>query len=152
MLYPKLDLKFFKTVCSYLFSLPLHQCLWSGNSVTTCLLKLNVNYFQINKHPSSICFLVYLPYTLNIGDAEYLCLEKLLTWEETQSHPSIENWIKDLLSMALSLRKRPGFPQVNLSHQEASISLLSLSFRGQTEWKPQSRKTNQTDPMDHSLV
>ena len=43
-------------------------------------------------------------------------------------------------------------PKVILSHQEASISLLSLSIRGQTEWKPQSQKTNQTDHMDHSLV
>ena len=38
---------------------------------------------------------------------------------------------------------------VSLSHQEASISLLSFSIRGQTEWKPQSQKTNH---MDHSLV
>ena len=33
-----------------------------------------------------------------------------------------------------------------------STSLLSLSIRGQTEWKPQSQKTNQTDHMNHSLV
>ena len=38
------------------------------------------------------------------------------------------------------------------SDQEASITLLSLSIRGQTEWKPQSQKTNQTDHMDHSLM
>ena len=43
-------------------------------------------------------------------------------------------------------------PTVNLSQQEASISLLSFSIRGQTEWKPQSQKTNQTDHMDHSLI
>ena len=43
-------------------------------------------------------------------------------------------------------------PSVSLSHQEASISLLSLSIRGQTEWNPQSPKTNQTDHVDHSLV
>ena len=41
---------------------------------------------------------------------------------------------------------------VSLSHQEASISLLSFSIRGQTEWKPQSQKTNQSDHRDHSLV
>ena len=29
--------------------------------------------------------------------------------EGTQSHPSKENWTKDLLSMALSIRKRPSF-------------------------------------------
>ena len=37
----------------------------------------------------------------------------------------------------------PVSPSVSLSHQEASISLLSLSIRGRTEWKPQSQKTNQ---------
>ena len=40
----------------------------------------------------------------------------------------------------------------SLSHQEASISLLALSIRGQTEWKPQSQKTNQSNHMDRSLV
>ena len=33
----------------------------------------------------------------------------------------------------------PVSPSVNLSHQEASISLLSFSIRGQTEWNPQSQ-------------
>ena len=42
-------------------------------------------------------------------------------------------------------------PSGSLSHQEASISLLSFSIRGQTDWKPQSQKTNQSDHMDHSL-
>ena len=46
----------------------------------------------------------------------------------------------------------PVSSSVSLSHQEASISLLSLSIRGQTEWKPQSQKTNQTGHMIHSLV
>ena len=41
---------------------------------------------------------------------------------------------------------------VSLSHQEASTSLLSLYIRGQTKWKPQSQKTNQTGHMDHTLV
>ena len=36
----------------------------------------------------------------------------------------------------------PVFPSVSLSHQEASISLLSFSIRGQTVWKLQSQKTN----------
>ena len=30
--------------------------------------------------------------------------------EGKQLHPSTENWIKDLLSMALPIRTRPGFP------------------------------------------
>ena len=41
---------------------------------------------------------------------------------------------------------------VSLSHQEASISLLSFSIRGQIDWKPQSQETNQSDHMDHNLV
>ena len=45
----------------------------------------------------------------------------------------------------------PVSPTVSLSHQEASISLWSLSIRGQTEWKPQSQETNQSDHMEHSL-
>ena len=36
----------------------------------------------------------------------------------------------------------PDSPIVSLSHQEASISLLSLPIRGQTDWKPSSQKTN----------
>ena len=41
---------------------------------------------------------------------------------------------------------------VSLSHQEASISLLSFSIRGQTNWKPQSQKTNQSDHTDHTAL
>ena len=42
----------------------------------------------------------------------------------------------------------PVSPSVSLYHQEVSISLLSLSIRGPTEWKPQSQKTNPTDHID----
>ena len=43
-------------------------------------------------------------------------------------------------------------PSVSLSHQEASINLLSFSIRGQTDWKPQSQKTIQSDQMDHCCL
>ena len=51
-------------------------------------------------------------------------------------HPTISifNRIKDLLSVAPPIRTRPSFPHISLSHQEASISLLSVGR--QTEWKP----------------
>ena len=45
----------------------------------------------------------------------------------------------------LPSEQNPVSPSVSLSHQEASISLLSLSIRGQTDWKPQSQKTNQSE-------
>ena len=46
----------------------------------------------------------------------------------------------------------PNSPSVSLSHQEAAIRFLSFSIRGQTEWKPQSQKTNQFHHMDYSLL
>ena len=46
----------------------------------------------------------------------------------------------------------PVSPSVSLSYQEAPTNLLSFSIRGQTDWKPQSQKTNQSDHMDHSVV
>ena len=46
----------------------------------------------------------------------------------------------------------PDSPTASLSHQETSTSLLSLSIRGQTEWKQQSQKTIPAGHMDHSLV
>ena len=45
--------------------------------------------------------------------------------------------------MALPNRENPVFPTASPSHQEASISLLSSSIRGQTKGKPQSQKTDQ---------
>ena len=50
--------------------------------------------------------------------------------------PINRNWIKDLLNMASPMRTRPSFLLSRFPHQETSISLLSLSIRGQTEWKP----------------
>ena len=58
---------------------------------------------------------------------------------------------EDLLSMALPSDQDTVSLSISLSHQEASISLLSLSIREQTEWKSQSQKTNQTDHMTTSL-
>ena len=44
------------------------------------------------------------------------------------------------------------FPPQSVSPIRKFPSLLSFSLRGQTEWKPQSQKTVQTDHMDHNLV
>ena len=46
--------------------------------------------------------------------------------EGTRPHPSTENWIKDLLNMASPIR-------TSFLYQEAFISLLSFSIRGQTD-------------------
>ena len=51
-----------------------------------------------------------------------------------------------------SSEQDPDSPRASPSHQGASTILLSLFIRGQTEWKPQSQKTNQMYHMDNSLV
>ena len=43
---------------------------------------------------------------------------------QTQPHPSTENWIKDLLSMALPIRAKSVFPIAGPSHQEDCTSIL----------------------------
>ena len=53
--------------------------------------------------------------------------------EGTQPHPSIENWIKDLLAWPHSSEQDPDSSIVSLSHEEASTSFLYLSIKGQTE-------------------
>ena len=75
----------------------------------------------------------------------------------TQPLPSTENWIKVLLSKKKKQKtsftekgpahqnKTQFVPQSSLSHQETTISLLSFSVRGQTDWKPENhnhRKLN----------
>ena len=64
-------------------------------------------------------YLHYLHHSLASDQATGICL--IL--------PSTENWIKGLLSMAPPIRTRPSFP-LSLSHQEASINLLSFSSEG----------------------
>ena len=46
----------------------------------------------------------------------------------------------------------PVSPSNSLSHQEASISFLFFSIRGQTEWRPQSQKTNQSKKKKRKLT
>ena len=73
------------------------------------------------------------------------------TWEHSPAHLQ-KIGLKIYQAWPCHSEQDPVSPSVSLSHQEASISLLSLSIRGQTEWKPQSQKTNQTDHMDNSLL
>ena len=82
----------------------------------------------------------------------YLHYSLIRSEEGTQPHPSKENCIKVLLSMSPPIRTRPSFPYSQSLLTVASISLLSLPFIGQTEWKPQSQRTIQIDHVDHSLV
>ena len=48
--------------------------------------------------------------------------------------------------------QNPDSPTASPSHQQASITLLSLSIRGQIEWKPQLQETNQTDHLSNKWL
>ena len=71
--------------------------------------------------------------------------------EGTQLHPSTENWIKDLLSMAPPIRTRPSFLH-SQSLPTGSFHKPLILIHQRADRKPQSQKTNQTGHMDHSLV
>ena len=67
------------------------------------------------------------------------------SWPQgTQPHPSTENWVKDLHSLAPPIRTRLSFPHpfppVSLFHQEDSISLLSYSSEGRQNENHNHRK------------
>ena len=89
-----------------------------------------------------------------IREAQLLVWPQVNNREGTQCHPSEKNWIKDLLNPSdlPPIKTRTSFPLCQSLPSGSFHKPLFLSIRGQTEWKPQSQKTNQTDHMDHSLV
>ena len=117
---------------------------WGRGSAVSCCTVRGTEWdsvcrglFEGGRH-----YLHYLHYSLVRSDKR----------EGTQPRPSTENCIKVLLSMVPPIRIRPSFPY-NQSLQSGSFhSLLSLSFIGHTEWKPQSQRTIQIDHVDYSLV
>ena len=66
--------------------------------------------------------------------------------------PSIENWIKDLLSKASPIRTRPTFSLSQSILTGSCHKPLILIHQRVDRGKPQSQKTDQTDHMDHSLA
>ena len=71
--------------------------------------------------------------------------------EGTQLHPSTENGLKIYWAWPRPSEQDPVSSSVSLSHQEAFISLLSFSIRGQRDWKPPSQKTSQPNHMTTAL-
>lgn len=73
----KLDVKFLKTRSA----LPPVVCLTPvpmESELSACSLTTKADYFQISRWPFSRLFLYCPPYTLNIGEAGYLYLERLM--------------------------------------------------------------------------
>ena len=64
-----------------------------------------------------------------------------LSREEKQLHSSTQNWIKDLLSMASPIRRRPSFP-LSQSLPSGSFHKALILLHQRAVWKLQSQKTN----------
>ena len=72
--------------------------------------------------------------------------------EESKLHLSTENWIKDLLSMALSIRTRPSFPLSQSLPSGRFPKPLILIHQRADRLKTTSQKTSQSALTDHSRV
>ena len=72
--------------------------------------------------------------------------------EGTQLHPSTENWIKDLLSMAPAHQNKTKFPPSQSLPSGIFHNFLILLHQRAHRLKPPSEKPNQSDLMDHSFV
>ena len=75
-------------------------------------------------------YLHYLHHSLVSG--------QITGWEHSPTHQE-KIGLKIYWGSPCPSEQDPVSPMVSLSHKEASISLLSLSFRGLTVWKPQSQ-------------
>ena len=62
--------------------------------------------------------------------------------EGTQPHPSAENWVKDLLSMALPTRARSCFPPASPSYQETFIKSFIFIHQRADRMENNHRKLN----------
>ena len=72
--------------------------------------------------------------------------------EGTQPRPSIEKWIKDLLSMTPPIRTRPSFPPSQSLPSGSFHKPLILIHQRADRMKTTVTENYQTDHMDHSLV
>ena len=72
---------------------------------------------------AAVAFSDYLPYFHHI-------LPQVNKREGTQLHPSTENWVKDLLSMAQPMRTRPSFPLSQSLPSESFHKPLILLYQG----------------------
>ena len=125
-------------------------CLWVSRSLQK-RCELTIRGTKYNSSGSHVCW------CKSFGRRSPLLLLPHHSWTSGETtgkehSPNHQQKFVYLLSKALTTRVRPSFPIASPSHQEASTSLLSLSIKGKTEWKPQSQITNQTDDIDHSLV
>ena len=104
-------------------------------------------FLQLFLHWSPVAYWV----PTNLGSSSFTVLSEITGRECSHSHQQ-KIGLKIYWAWPHISEQGRVSPSVSLSHQEASISLLSFSIIGQADWKPQSQRTNQSDHMDHSLV
>ena len=141
-----------------LWSVPYFWIGWRGRWEGGSGWGIHVNPWLIHvnvwQKPLQYCKVISLQLIKINGKKKNSCP---LSW---WCHPAISSSVIPFSSCLQSFPASGSFPTSQffssggqiLSHQKVCISLLSFSIRGQTDWKPQSQKTNQSDHMDHSLV
>ena len=88
---------------------------------------------------------------MNLKENDLYLLCTLFSWLALQVIIQETSKKTSSLSTAPPIRKDPVSPSVSLSHQDASIILLSFSIRGQTE-NHNHRKVTNLKHKDRSLV
>ena len=125
--------------------LSVSKSLWRRHmSTVACCRARGTEYNSVHKFFWRRCHYLHYPY-------HRLALGQITEREHSPTNQQKIGW-KIYKAWSRPSEQDPVSPTVSRSHLDASISLLSLSIRRPTEWKPQSQKTNQTDHMDHSLV
>ena len=76
-----------------------------------------------------------------LKEVAIIFITSTIVWSQIKHSPTHQQKIglKIYRTCSHPSEQGPISPSVSLSHQEAFISLLSFSIRGQTEWKPQSQ-------------
>ena len=106
----------------------------------TIQLQLLQHYWS--EHPLDYCDIEWFALETNRDhsvvfefSSKYCISDSFVDYDgySTSSKEINRNLIKDLLIMALPLRKRHRFPLISHSHQEASTSLFISFIRGQRE-------------------
>ena len=101
------------------------------------------------KSPLDLTRTITLPWRLQDSRTGLL---RSIYREEVQPYPEADNWIRDLLRMALHTRARFSFPHSQSLPSGSLHKPLTTSIRRQSKWKPQLQKTNQNYHMDHRFV
>ena len=95
------------------------------------------------------------PMDVSLGELRELVMDREV-WHAaihgvTKIWTRLSDW-SDWLSLVPPIKTRPSFPLSQSLPSRSFHNPLIFSIRGQTDWKQQSQKSNQSESMDYSLV